>query len=684
MSTCMRSGNLAVYVAVVVGGICTPIRASDPSKDNGIDQPFAEQWVHASETSAVVYWQTGGQARDAETAGTGHVEYGPTEAYGKRTAEFSLPPVCDEVPAGVRVFQKPSWSQCHRITGLESGRTYHYRLVFTGPDNSAVKSQGMTFTTKALANAIRIPKEDVQGPPYVLDRPGAIYVLTENITADGTAFDIRAHNVMLDLDGHKVVYGLRSEEASHGIIAKSKRGLRIVNGIVHQGPATVRRSYPVFLSGCGETEVCGLDVTYGDTDGQGILFAWAKEDNNVHHNVILDTGTTTTSRHQQINAIALPRGGTRARVHHNLILRCRQSGISINGSQQRAIEGNPEGSDFRIYNNMIYIGSCMTNSMGIAASGGVRDYEIYNNRIYGRGEMPECIYTGAGACHGKIYSNYTYSKSTGKVSTEYSATSSLSAGLRLCWGPHHIDVWDNTFISISGETNGFCGNARCVWAACSDPRQPQWRISGEINVHDNDVTALVDETDIGYARAITVCGHHEASARGLVFSNNRVASNRNCVVLSESYGCGSSDVKFVGNTFVRAGDDPRFVLLSCGFWDKPTKGSVLIDSRFEGGAGYDNVVFSGTAERNFSVGWTLALQTAPNADVSIQDNRGREVFSGKADAHGTIKAELMQYEHHPDKKIALTPHTVTVKSGGSERATTMTMDRPGSYRVDGP
>lgn len=173
MSTCAKFGNLVVCVAVVAGEICTPTRASDPSKDSRTNQPFAEQWVHASETSAVVYWQTGEQARDAETAGAGHVEYGPTEAYGRRTADFSLPPVCDEVPAGVRVFQKPSWSQCHRITGLESGRTYHYRLVFTGPDRSVVKSEDMTFTTRLPANVIRIPKsvqgnDDHNGPAAII------------------------------------------------------------------------------------------------------------------------------------------------------------------------------------------------------------------------------------------------------------------------------------------------------------------------------------------------------------------------------------------------------------------------------------------------------------------------------------------------------------------------------------
>ena len=323
----------------------------------------------------------------------------------------------------------------------------------------------------------------------------------------------------------------------------------------------------------------------------------------------------------------------------------------------------------------------MSISMGIAASGGVRDFEIYNNRIYGRGEMPECVYTGAGACYGKIYSNYTYSKSTGKVSAEYSATSSLSAGLRLCWGPHHLDVRENTFISISGETDGFRGNARCVWAACSDPRQPQWKVSGEIHMHDNEITAIVDETGVGYARAITVCGHHEASARGLAFTNNRVASNRNCVVLSESYGCGSSDVRFLGNTYVRLGNDPKFLFLSCGYWNKPTTGSVFIDSVFENGVGFDSVEFSGSGERSFGVGWTLTLLTSPGAEIRIADNAGSEVFRGKTNAEGRAVAQLVQYLHEPEGKTLLTPHAVTVRHGSKSSTKSVTVDRPHTFRV---
>jgi hypothetical protein len=362
-------------------------------------------------------------------------------------------------------------------------------------------------------------------------------------------------------------------------------------------------------------------------------------------------------------------------VHHNIILRGRQSGISYNAAQTSGIQGKPEAEDFAVYNNVVYLGSCMTNSMGVSASGGVKGFELRNNRIYGRGEMPECVFVGAGASYGKVSGSYAYARSTGKVSKEYGATSGLSAALRLCWGPHHIEVFDNTFITSAGKTNDFRGSARCVWAACSDARQPEWKTSGEITIRDNEIAAMLDDADGVYTRAITVCGSHEVSAHGLAFRGNRVTTNAHCVVLSESYGCGSSDVQFIGNTFVKAGKGDTFRFLTCGYWDKPTTGSSFVDSRFEGGASIDNVTFEGSGERNFSVGWTLTVKTAPGAEVVITDAQGKESFWGKADVKGVASAPLMQYRLTPDGKTSLTPHKVKAELDGKTAQKTLMADR---------
>jgi len=638
-------------------------------------QPFAEKWIHVSETTAIVYWQTGEHARDVDKVGISYVEYGPTEEYGRITEEFSLPPVCEEVPAGVRVMRRASWSQFHRLTGLTPDRIYHYRMVHVGQDGTIIKSHDMTFRTNSSKGTVRITGD----PPFVLDRPDVKYVLTKDVRADGIAFEIQANNVTLDLDGHNVTYGQKAGDETHGACTLRwlrLKGVRILNGTIQQGNGCGRACLPVMLRDCSDVEISGLSVLYSGKDGQGILLNWGGVNCDIHHNVVYDKGTETTSRHQQINAIGFPRGGTGSSVHHNIIMRCRQSGIGFWGSDK-----NTEARDFDAYNNMIYMGSSMTNSMGLAAYGLVKDFKFQNNRIYGRGEMPQCIAVLSGASFGQIFENYGYARSTGKVSTEYDATSSLSAAFRACWGPHHLDVYENTFVTVSGRTNDFTGNARCFWAACSDPRQPAWETSGEINVHDNKIVALVDETDEGYARAVTVCGSHEASARGLVFAGNTVASNRNCVVLSENYGCGSSDVEFLGNTFIRVGNHPGFLFLSCGFWDKPTTGSVFIDSRFEGETGYESIRFSGSAERDFSVGWTLTIQAVPDTGITVQDRNAKEVFSGVVSNTGVLYIKLVQYVHKPEGKVLLTPHTVTVYQGDTSSKRRINMNKKRTFLV---
>jgi hypothetical protein len=639
-------------------------------------EAFAEAWTHVSPTSAIVYWQTSSDARRVEGAGRGYVEYGPTADYGRKTETFDLPPACELVPEKVRVFRKPSWSQFHRLRGLEAGRASYYRMVYIAPDGAATNGEDKVLVPKVLAQAMPIPG-GLEGPPYVLDQTGATYVLTADVKADGTALEIAADDVTLELDGHTVVFGQMAGDNVHGIHASGRRGIRLFGGMIEEGRGPGRRRFPVFMQGCRNIEIAGISATYHGKDGQGILFNWQGAGSNVHHNVLYDRGTETTSRHQQIAAIHFSPavGSSGARVHHNIVLRARQTGIQFGASEAAAREGKVQSENIEIANNMVYLGSCMTNSMGVSASGAIKGFVLRNNRIYGRGEMPECIFIGTGASYGRVFRNYTYSRSTGKVSQEYGSTSSLSSALRMCWGPHHLDVHDNTFLTSSGVTDGFHGNARCVWAACSDPRQPEWKNSGEITVRNNQIVAMLDESGGAYARAITVCGHHQASSHGLVFHNNRVTTNAHSVVLSESYGCGSSDVQFIGNTFVKAGGGDAFAWLHCGYWDKPSTGSTFVDNRFAGGASPDDVRFRGTSQRDFCVGWTLSLETGPGAEIVITDAHGKEVFRGKADKNGRCRAPLMHYLHTPEGKTIMTPHEVTVSHGGRASEQSVVMDQ---------
>ncbi len=92
--------------------------------------------------------------------------------------------------------------------------------------------------------------------------------------------------------------------------------------------------------------------------------------------------------------------------------------------------------------------------------------------------------------------------------------------------------------------------------------------------------------------------------------------------------------------------------------------NVFITKGRDRGTGYGRARFIGTGERGFSVGWTLTVQTAPGAAVTITDRAGKQVFAGEADAQGVVRAELLQFTQWPDKKAIHTPHTVTAAKDG--------------------
>ena len=52
-----------------------------------------------------------------------------------------------------------------------------------------------------LVIAVRVP-EGVQGPPYVLDRADTTYLVTGDLSTDGTAIFVAASGITLDLGGH--------------------------------------------------------------------------------------------------------------------------------------------------------------------------------------------------------------------------------------------------------------------------------------------------------------------------------------------------------------------------------------------------------------------------------------------------------------------------------------------------
>jgi len=277
-----------------------------------LQQVDGGDWRHDSERSATIAWETNLPAK-------GMVEYGTTPQYGSITPEP----------------ERHFYIHVYTLRGLEPATTYHYRTVSVDEQGHRLVSEDMTLTTRPAGDAIELPGE-LTGPPYVLERPGT-YVLTRDVSADGTALEIMADDVTLDLGGHTVVYDNRRmgpiegnvwdyfEKSAVGVRVGKRRlqHVRILGGTIRQGAGDdaaqangVGFNPLVSHSDC-TGEIAGLTVEYHGPQVRGLNLSYGP-DYDLHHNVVTDRGTVITNRHQGTVAIeATPR------VHHNLIKRAR-------------------------------------------------------------------------------------------------------------------------------------------------------------------------------------------------------------------------------------------------------------------------------------------------------------------------------------------------------------------------
>ncbi len=238
---------------------------------------FRSGWHQTGPTSAWVVWRTPNRA-------TSRVEYGPTEACEQATPATK--------PG--RVLGLPLFTQFHRLTGLEPGKTCHYRPVSIGTDGSEEKGEVRTFTTPPRdEKAIPVPG-DLAGPPYVLDKDGATYVLTRDLTVPLAGFEITAAAVTLDFDGHTLTYNDEPYEGPEAWNERAYQGNDFGVKCSGKGRVTLRGgripATGVFLDNgydkgasrenveLGETGVVGFQsfLTVRAVDGEGRPVAGAR------------------------------------------------------------------------------------------------------------------------------------------------------------------------------------------------------------------------------------------------------------------------------------------------------------------------------------------------------------------------------------------------------------------------
>ena len=519
-------------------------------------------WEYNSYTSHVVSFSTNLPAISV-------IEYGETTGYGQKTIQSD----------------SYYYQHLHYIKGLESNITYHYRIIVKDYDGNVIVSEDRSFTTRDMEadNVIRIP-EDIGGEaPYKLTTANAKYVLTQDLTVNDLAINIKVNDVELDLDGHTIIYDngepkvigdwwndyTYDEEASFGIRAGlwNLKNIKIFNGTIIQGAnggtGFIGLGFnPILLYhmwGDSYNEVGGVTVDYYGPSVTGMYI----DNGYVHHNVVIDRGTVVDNRHQGIKAMELGSNAAN-KVAYNSIRRFRHQGIMGSGSK---------------HHNELYSDSYDSNSFLIAAG---RDGKIEHNKMFGMGYNPVGTSWGSNTV---ISNNFIYLHGTAPTmrSNEYQRLSGIAGVRYTLYGGETAEYEnslyeDNTIVLKPWKG---CNLARGIWTSTGD------RNKGVIYRRNTvKVEALSDEINFTDVNASITCVEvhgdnpslNDPLPTPMIFEDNRFIGNVNLLELGSGYGIGGS-TRFYRTKLERINHtDNHFVPIRLGFWYWTTRDNYMFDN----------------------------------------------------------------------------------------------------------
>ena len=652
--------------------------AAEPDiwKTFGTELKFVPEgsWKYVSRTSACIAFETTLPAHS-------YVQYGlVSNAYGYVTA----------------VAPRGTFVHVHQLRFMLPNTTYYYRIVAYDERGSVARSEEMCFTTPAMPapKVVEIPGM-LGAPPYNLDKPNTTYLVTADILADATAINIKADGIVLDLGGNTVVYNNKAGVADPGAneaifgpqgakgpcgirTADGLKNVRIVNGTVRQGAGMGVSKYegyfPLYLRKPTDLEVAGLSVVYAGAQITGVKVNNGGDGLDIHHNVIYDEGTVLFDRHRGVKAIEFDtsvEAVKTSKAHHNLILRTRHCGIETNANQD-------------IYSNEIYIDSYATNSYGVlytALQKGKGKLKVRQNKIFGTGFHPIGIGAGQEWSDVEVSGNFILMQGTtfewrwagGEGGAEPDAANKSGLfplnGIRLERPRDNVRHFENVVI-VKGF--GLGCNLRGLWLL------PDSGAKASVNFTNNRVKVWAQDGLANGAAVIASGKGLQAATPHVTLEGNVIESNVTNVQFGDHNGRGGP-YAFIRNTFVESWADPRYKTVRIGWrgaaWE--SFGHVFTDAIFEKGAGFDKVAFDGAEGKkyDFTVCWTLTVQTDPGAKVTVKNNAGKVVASAPADAKGKFEAVVTQGTFSASGNSMDTPHTVLVEKGNAKAERSVTVDR---------
>jgi hypothetical protein len=593
-------------------------------------------WEHASVNSALIGFESNLPART-------YVAFGETLDYGWMT-------VPSERPFSIHV---------HYLRDLQPETEYHYRLVAVDERGNILTSEDRAFTTQSLAGKILLATAHLSAPQQ-LDQAGATYVLTTDVVADSTAFNLTADDITLDLNGHTVTYdnvagawdpttipGSWAYRGPHGIRVTGE-ATSIYNGIILQGPGNGGDgSEPLYAH--NHREVGGITVAYQGPQLTGIDGSLG----NGHHNVVIDYGTEILDRHSGLDAIREYNGSTS--LHHNLVKRARHRGLR-------------GADDSEIYRNEVYLDSWAINSFGISNFGG-HGLSMHDNRIFGTGYHVVAFSWGD---RFTIANNYVHLQGVAPTlrSNEEGWHASVN-GMRLTQYGGSTNLYrDNLY---EGNVIVVKGREGCQMRGVQFSSDPYVE---NLIFRRNIVKVIAQDSGTIRASAVVTQGNYDRADEHLPirYENNTFISNRVNVRFGDYYGVGSNHW-FIENTFVKRDDSGRYYTF---YFENsyPSTHHIIRDATFEGGASLESVHWvNPTADHEFTVQWNLAIHTTAFTAVTIVDADGQQVFSGSTPASGDLSMPLDAYRARFGGNVRFTPHTVRVEKNGHSASAQVTMDQ---------
>jgi parallel beta-helix repeat protein len=212
----------------------------------------------------------------------------------------------------------------------------------------------------------------------VIDSPG-YYILTSDVSSDGTCFNITEDDTTLDCQGHTITYSLLGESNTYGVLSQSNDRTTVKNCVINDGnwSGGSGRHGIYFASKFGDTI---YNNTINVSNGQGIYMHYARVDANITQNTVFSNAS------HAVYGLSL----RQSFIVNNTFTSASGHGLSVQVGTESLFEKNTlSGSNTGFYLSGLSPGVIIRDNtmQGIGNTGlhmgHIHDSQIYRNNMTG-------------------------------------------------------------------------------------------------------------------------------------------------------------------------------------------------------------------------------------------------------------------------------------------------------------